>query len=207
MSPALTFYGRFVKPLLDFIVALMALIFFSPLWVIITILLYLSNRGQVFFKQVRPGYQGKSFQIIKFITMNDTRGTDGEWLPDQDRLTAIGRWLRKTSLDELPQLINVLKGEMSIVGPRPLLPEYLDLYSPEQARRHAVRPGLTGWAQVNGRNAITWKEKFILDVRYVDRQSFFLDLKILFLTLKQVMGAQDINTPGSATAEKFNGSN
>ena len=207
MSPALTFYGRFVKPLLDFIVALMALIFFSPLWFIITILLFLSNRGQVLFKQVRPGYQGKSFQIIKFITMNDTRGTDGEWLPDQDRLTAIGRWLRKTSLDELPQLINVLKGEMSIVGPRPLLPEYLDLYSPEQARRHAVRPGLTGWAQVNGRNAITWKEKFILDVRYVDRQSFFLDLKILFLTLKQVMGAQDINTPGSATAEKFNGNN
>ena len=207
MSPALTFYGRFVKPLLDFIVALMALIFFSPLWLIITIFLFLSNRGQVFFKQVRPGYQGKSFQIIKFITMNDTRGTDGEWLPDQDRLTAIGRWLRKTSLDELPQLINVLKGEMSIVGPRPLLPEYLDLYSPEQARRHAVRPGLTGWAQVNGRNAITWKEKFILDVRYVDRQSFFLDLKILFLTLKQVMGAQDINTPGSATAEKFNGNN
>ena len=207
MSPALTFYGRFVKPLLDFIVALMALIFFSPLWFIITILLFLSNRGQVLFKQVRPGYQGKSFQIIKFITMNDTRGTDGKWLPDQDRLTAIGRWLRKTSLDELPQLINVLKGEMSIVGPRPLLPEYLDLYSPEQARRHAVRPGLTGWAQVNGRNAITWKEKFILDVRYVDRQSFFLDLKILFLTLKQVMGAQDINTPGSATAEKFNGNN
>ena len=207
MSPSLTFYGRFVKPLLDFIVALMALIFFSPLWFIITILLFLSNRGQVLFKQVRPGYQGKSFQIIKFITMNDTRGTDGKWLPDQDRLTAIGRWLRKTSLDELPQLINVLKGEMSIVGPRPLLPEYLDLYSPEQARRHAVRPGLTGWAQVNGRNAITWKEKFILDVRYVDRQSFFLDLKILFLTLKQVMGAQDINTPGSATAEKFNGNN
>ena len=207
MSPALTFYGRFVKPFLDFIVALMALIFFSPLWLIITILLFLSNSGQVFFKQVRPGYQGKSFQIIKFITMNDTRGTDGKWLPDQDRLTAIGRWLRKTSLDELPQLINVLKGEMSIVGPRPLLPEYLDLYSPEQARRHAVRPGLTGWAQVNGRNAITWKEKFILDVRYVDRQSFFLDLKILFLTLKQVMGAQDINTPGSATAEKFNGNN
>lgn len=200
-------YTRRIKPLLDFMVALLVMVIFCPIWIFILIVLLFSNPRKIFFRQVRPGWHGKPFEILKFITMNDHRNAMGELLADEDRLTVFGSFLRKTSLDELPQLINVLKGEMSIVGPRPLLTEYLDLYSADQARRHAVRPGITGWAQVNGRNAISWKEKLSMDVWYVDHQSFLLDLKILFITLIRVVRAQGINAPGSATTEKFNGSN
>lgn len=160
----------------------------------------------VFFRQTRPGLKGKLFEMVKFRTMTDERGPDGQLLPDKDRLTPFGRWLRASSLDELPELWNVLKGEMSLVGPRPLLVEYLPLYTPEQARRHEVRPGITGWAQVNGRNAISWEEKFKLDVWYVDNQSLWLDLKILWLTIKKVLVRDGISAQGDATMPKFTGS-
>ena len=160
----------------------------------------------VFFRQMRPGLHGQPFEMIKFRTMTDERGPDGKLLPDADRLTPFGRWLRASSLDELPELWNVLKGDMSLVGPRPLLMEYLPLYSPEQARRHEVRPGITGWAQVNGRNAISWEEKFALDVWYVDNHSLWLDIKILWLTVKKVLVRDGISAAGEATMPKFTGS-
>jgi undecaprenyl phosphate N,N'-diacetylbacillosamine 1-phosphate transferase len=175
---------------------------------IIAILLFSFNKGAgAFFTQTRTGKNAKLFQIIKFKTMTDERDADGKLLPDNVRMTSIGRIVRSTSLDELPQLINVLKGDMSLVGPRPLLEKYIPLYSPEQFRRHEVKPGITGWAQVNGRNKITWAKKFELDVWYVDNQSFLLDLKILFLTFYKVIKRKDINTDNMATTQPFNGSN
>ncbi|NIC41419.1 sugar transferase [Aquabacterium sp. A08] len=178
---------------------------FLPLLVLI--LLVRSKLGSpVFFRQVRPGFKGKPFEMVKFRTMTDERGTDGLLLPDADRLTPFGRWLRASSLDELPELWNVLKGDMSLVGPRPLLMEYLPLYSPKQVRRHEVRPGITGWAQVNGRNAISWEQKFALDVWYVDNHSLWLDIKILWLTVKKVLVRDGISAAGDATMPKFTGS-
>ena len=163
------------------------------------------NRGSVWFIQARPGLHGKIFHVIKFKTMTDARGVDGELLPDAMRLTSVGKFIRKTSLDELPQVINVLKGDMSFVGPRPLLVDYLPLYNPHQKRRHNVKPGITGWAQVNGRNTLAWKDRFNLDVWYVNHQSFWLDLKILFLTVIKVFKAEGISSGASATMEKFDG--
>lgn len=200
-------YRHFVKPILDFISALLILFTLTPLWLTIFLLLLIFHGGTIFFRQIRPGIEGKEFEILKFSTMNNHRNPSGELLPDEMRLTGIGRWLRKTSLDELPQLLNVLKGEMSIVGPRPLLTEYLELYSTEQNRRHDLRPGITGWAQVNGRNTISWEQKFLLDNWYVNHQNFIVDLKILFLTLKNVVSAKGINSSGAATSIKFNGKN
>jgi lipopolysaccharide/colanic/teichoic acid biosynthesis glycosyltransferase len=166
----------------------------------------IANRGEPFFFQPRPGLNGRIFRIVKFRTMNNRRDAKGELLPDAERLTPVGSFVRKTSLDEIPQLINVLKGDMSLIGPRPLLVEYLPLYSREQSRRHDVRPGITGWAQVNGRNAIDWETKFRLDVWYVDHLSFLLDLKIIWLTVLKVFRSEGISAAGSATMEKFTGS-
>ncbi|GGZ56891.1 sugar transferase [Mesonia mobilis] len=198
-------YTNIIKPLTDFLAAFIGLLLLSPIFILVTIGLFFANNGQPFFFQVRPGKHEQLFKIIKFKTMNDRRDKEGKLLPDAQRLTSIGKFVRKTSLDELPQLINVLKGEMSIVGPRPLLPEYLSLYNEEQKKRHAVKPGITGWAQVNGRNAISWKDKFQFDVWYVENQSFGLDLKILFLTVKKVFRSEGINTAGQATTEPFKG--
>ena len=198
-------YKNLLKPLFDFLAALFGLIILSPVFIIVMIGLAIANNGNAFFFQQRPGKNERIFSIIKFKTMNDLRDKSGNLLPDAQRLTNIGKFVRKTSLDELPQLINVLKGEMSLVGPRPLLPEYLSLYNEEQKRRHAVKPGITGWAQVNGRNAISWKDKFQFDVWYVENQSFGLDLKILFLTVKKVFRSEGINTAGQATTEPFKG--
>lgn len=175
---------------------------------IITIWLHFANKGAgAFFTQDRPGKGGKMFKVIKFKTMTDERDADGNLLPDSERLTKVGKFVRSTSIDELPQLINVLKGDMSLIGPRPLLPQYLPLYSAEQARRHEVRPGITGWAQCHGRNAITWTEKFKLDVWYVDNISFATDLKVIFITIKKVLCREDINSATSATMEFFDGTN
>lgn len=168
-------------------------------------MVYLTMGRPILFRQLRPGIHGKPFEIYKFRTMNAKQDKKGRLLPDSERLTAFGRFLRKTSFDEFPELINILKGDMNLVGPRPLLIQYLDLYSPEQARRHGVKPGITGWAQVNGRNAITWEEKFKLDVWYVDHISFWLDIKILFMTLFKVFKREGINQPGQATMEEFRG--
>jgi sugar transferase EpsL len=178
-----------------------------PLLVTIAAFVRVRLGSPVFFLQKRPGFLGEPFGLVKFRTMLDARDSGGNLLPDDQRLPSFGRWLRSTSLDELPELLNVLKGDMSLVGPRPLLMEYLPLYSPEQARRHEVRPGITGWAQVNGRNAISWEEKFKLDVWYVDNQSFWLDLKILALTLKRVFLRNGVSAPGEATMPKFKGNN
>lgn len=198
-------YSKYFKRLFDLIAALVGFILLSPLFILISIGLYFVNEGRPFFFQTRPGKNEKLFDIIKFKTMNDKKDKEGNLLPDADRLTSIGQFVRKTSLDEIPQLLNVIKGDMSLIGPRPLLPEYLQLYDNEQKRRHKVRPGITGWAQVNGRNAISWKQKFTYDVWYVDHLSFLLDIKILFLTLKKVVGAKDINSSTAATMEKFTG--
>jgi lipopolysaccharide/colanic/teichoic acid biosynthesis glycosyltransferase len=198
-------YKHFFKPLFDFLIALIGFIILSPVFLVVTLSLLIANKGQAFFLQSRPGKKERIFQIIKFKTMNDCRDGQGNLLPDAERLTAIGRFVRKTSLDEIPQLLNVVKGDMSLVGPRPLLIEYLPLYSKEQKRRHEVRPGITGWAQVNGRNAIGWKEKFELDVWYVDHQSFLLDLRILVRTLKKVIIREGVSSTTSATMEKFTG--
>jgi lipopolysaccharide/colanic/teichoic acid biosynthesis glycosyltransferase len=198
-------YADIVKPTLDKVSALIILLVTSPLFLLAVVLLLISNRGKIWFAQPRPGKGGKVFKVVKFRTMNDARNEKGELLPDEARLTCVGNIIRKTSLDELPQLFNVLKGDMSIVGPRPLLMEYLPLYNEEQKRRHEVKPGITGWAQVNGRNAISWTQKFAFDVWYVDHQSFWLDIKILFLTVAKVFKAEGISSATSVTMEKFKG--
>lgn len=198
-------YKNIVKPLADFLISAILLIILFPIILGVTLLLAISNRGSVFFLQPRPGYQIKPFKIIKFKTMRDVYDDTGSPLPDELRLTKTGQWVRSVSLDELLQLVNVLKGDMSLVGPRPLLMQYLERYTPEQARRHEVKPGITGWAQVNGRNAISWEEKFRLDVEYVDRQSCWLDLKILWLTIVYVLQRKGINADGHVTMEEFKG--
>lgn len=198
-------YRSFIKPLSDIVAAWIGLIVLSPVFLVITVLLFLANQGQPFFFQLRPGKQGKIFKIIKFRTMNNNKDADGKLLPDADRLTAVGRFVRKTSLDEIPQLLNVAIGQMSLIGPRPLLTHYLHLYNDFQNRRHEVKPGITGWAQVNGRNAISWDKKFEYDVWYVDHISFILDLKILFMTVKKVIKSDGINAANAATIEPFNG--
>ena len=198
-------YKNIIKPFFDFLTAFFLLLVASPLFLLVCLGLFLAQNGKVFFTQKRPGKNEQIFSILKFKTMTDQKDQEGNLLPDEQRLTKIGKFVRKTSLDELPQLINVLKGEMSMVGPRPLLPEYLALYNEEQKRRHAVKPGITGWAQVNGRNAISWEDKFQFDVWYVENQSFGLDLKILFLTVKKVFRSEGINTAGQATTEPFKG--
>ena len=188
-----------------FIAAFFGLLILSPLILMVTIGLFFANQGKPFFFQLRPGKNGVIFKIIKFKTMNDRQDLEGNLLTDAERLTKIGIFVRKTSLDEIPQLLNVLKGDMSLIGPRPLLPEYLPLYDATQNRRHEVRPGITGWAQVNGRNAISWNVKFRYDVWYLDNISLLLDAKILFLTLKKVVIREGINTENTATTERFNG--
>jgi len=193
------------KRVFDFIVSLFVLILVTPLLILVGVTVALRVGNPVLFVQVRPGIRYKPFNMIKFRTMSNARNSQGELLPDSARLTSFGRFLRSTSLDELPELWNVLKGDMSLVGPRPLLMEYLPLYSSEQTRRHEVRPGITGWAQVNGRNALTWEEKFRLDVWYVDNQSFWLDMKILFLTVKKVLIRDGISASGEATMPVFKG--
>ena len=198
-------YRNWLKNLLDRLLALVGLILSSPLFLLVWLALSIANRGEPFFFQARPGLHGRIFRIVKFRTMNNRRNSAGELLPDADRLTAVGKLVRKSSLDEIPQLINVLKGDMSLIGPRPLLVEYLPLYNKDQARRHEVRPGITGWAQVNGRNAIDWETKFRLDVWYVDHLSFVLDLKIIGLTILKVFRSEGISATGSATMEKFRG--
>jgi lipopolysaccharide/colanic/teichoic acid biosynthesis glycosyltransferase len=198
-------YKHFIKPLLDVFTALIGLILLSPIFIGVVILLAIANNGRPFFFQTRPGKDEHLFKIIKFKTMNDKKDKDGNLLPDAKRLTGIGKFVRKTSLDEIPQLLNVLKGDMSLVGPRPLLPEYLPLYNEEQRKRHQVKPGITGWAQVNGRNALSWEGKFEKDVDYVMNQSFRFDLKILFLTLKKVVKSEGINQGGQATTKYFKG--
>tara|TARA_R110002096_G_scaffold163740_8_gene331296 strand:- start:219 stop:830 length:612 start_codon:yes stop_codon:yes gene_type:complete len=199
-------YQNIFKRIIDLIVSLVVFILFLPVFFIVSICLYIVNQGKPFFFQSRPGKQGKEFKVIKFKTMNDRKGGNGELLSDQERLTSVGKFVRKTSLDEIPQLINVIKGDMSLVGPRPLLMEYLTLYNPTQQRRHEVRPGITGWAQVNGRNAISWEKKFELDVWYVDHASLMLDIKILLLTVLKVFKSEGISQEGQATMEKFKGS-
>ena len=194
--------------MIDFIVVFGVLVIIWPILLIMTLWLHFANRGAgAFFTQERPGQYGKIFKVIKFKTMTDERDENGDLLPDEKRLTKIGKFIRSTSVDELPQLFNVLKGDMSLIGPRPLLPQYLLLYSKEQARRHEVRPGITGWAQVNGRNAISWTKKFELDVWYVDHCSFLLDLKIIFLTVKKVFVREGISSDTSVTMEPFTGNN
>ena len=201
-------YKHFFKRLIDFLIVLNVLLIIWPILLIIIIWLHFANKGAgVFFTQERPGKGGKIFKVIKFKTMTDERDADGNLLPDADQLTNVGRFVRSTSIDELPQLINVLKGDMALIGPRPLLVQYLPLYSKEQARRHDVRPGITGWAQVNGRNAISWTKKFELDVWYVDHCSFWLDVKIIFLTIKKVFVREGISQEGQATMEFFTGNN
>ena len=201
-------YPSVVKPVLDFIIAACLLLVTSPvLLTTIMLLAFANGRDGIFFLQSRPGKGGKIFRIIKFKTMNDRRGPDGELLPDAQRLTAAGRFILSSSIDELPQLVNVLKGDMALVGPRPLLVQYLPLYSPEQARRHEVKPGITGWAQVNGRNAISWGRRFELDVWYVDHVSFRTDFKIIWRTISAVFSRRDISQKGEATMKPFNGRN
>lgn len=200
-------YNTFFKPVLDKFIALVALFLLLAVFVITLILLKIANSGRVFFLQPRPGKNGKIFRVIKFKTMNDLKDAQGNLLSDEKRLTPIGKFVRKTSLDEIPQLLNVIKGDMSLIGPRPLLVEYLPLYNKVQSRRHEVRPGITGWAQVNGRNAISWEDKFKYDVWYVDNMSFMLDLKIVFLTIKKVFKSEGISADGNVTMPKFQGSN
>ena len=198
-------YRIIVKPVLDRIVAALAFLILSPVFILVSILLAIFQNGKIFFTQLRPGKNEKIFKVIKFKTMNDARDDQGELLPDDKRITWIGKIVRRTSLDELPQLLNILKGDMSFIGPRPLLPEYLPLYNSKQKRRHEVTPGISGWAQVNGRNTIDWQSKFELDVWYVDHQSFILDLKIIFMTILKVFKAEGISAEGVMTMEKFKG--
>ena len=198
-------YQSLLKPFFDFFGALVLLLVASPIIVIVAIILAFSNGGSPFFLQKRPGKKERMFTIIKFKTMNNKTDETGKLLPDSERLTAVGKFIRSSSLDELPQLINVLIGDMSFVGPRPLLPEYLPLYNEFQKQRHSVKPGITGWAQVNGRNAISWQQKFEYDVWYVNNQSFYLDLKILYKTVLKVIKKEDINRVGEATMTRFKG--
>ena len=198
-------YRSFFKYLFDFTAALLGFIIIAPIFVLITVCLFVANSGKPFFFQSRPGKNARIFNVVKFKTMNDKKDNEGHLLPDTERLTPMGQLVRKTSLDEIPQLINVLKGDMSLVGPRPLLIEYLPLYNQEQARRHEVRPGITGWAQVNGRNAINWQQKFEYDVWYVEHVSFLLDMKILWMTVIKVLKSEGINASESVTMEKFMG--
>ena len=200
-------YKSFIKRAIDFLFAFSVLLVLSPLLLIVAIMLWINNKGSVFFIQQRPGKNEKLFNVIKFKTMNDRRDVHGNLLPDKVRLTGIGKFIRTTSMDELPQLINVLKGEMSLIGPRPLLPKYLPLYNEQQKKRHRVRPGITGWAQVNGRNTISWSKKFEYDVWYVNNYSFFVDFKIILLTLKKVVIREGITQQGSATISSFTGNN
>jgi undecaprenyl phosphate N,N'-diacetylbacillosamine 1-phosphate transferase len=198
-------YQKLLKPLLDFLFAVLLFLILSPLLILCTVLLLFANSGRPFFLQQRPGKNEKIFTLIKFKTMSDKKDAEGNLLPDEKRLTTIGKFIRKTSLDELPQLLNVIKGDMSLVGPRPLLIEYLPLYNQFEKRRQEVKPGITGWAQVNGRNAISWRQKFEYDVWYVDHLSFGFDVKILLLTLKKILQAKGISAEGFATMEKFTG--
>lgn len=201
-------YKHFIKRLFDFCISLITIILLSPLLLVITIWLHCVNKGTgAFFIQERPGKNDRIFKLIKFKTMTDKKDAEGKLLPDAQRLTKVGRFVRSTSIDELPQLINVLKGEMALIGPRPLLIKYLPLYSKEQARRHEVRPGISGWAQCHGRNSISWKEKFELDVWYVDHVTLFTDIKIIFLSIKNVLQRKNINSATSATMEAFTGNN
>jgi len=200
-------YKIFFKQIIDFFIAFTALVIISPLLLIVVILLGFANKGNPFFFQNRPGKDERIFKIVKFRTMTNERDENGVLLPDADRLTGIGKFVRKTSIDEIPQLINVLMGDMSLIGPRPLLPEYLPIFNERQKKRHSVRPGITGWAQVNGRNAISWNKKFEYDVWYVENLSFTLDMKILFKTIKKVIISEGINTQNMATTEPFNGNN
>ena len=201
-------YQYVIKRLIDFVVVFFVLIIIWPVLLLVTLWLHFANKGAgAFFLQERPRRHGKIFKVIKFKTMTDERDAEGNLLPDDKRLTKVGKFVRSTSIDELPQLINVLKGDMSFIGPRPLLPQYLPLYNKEQARRHEVRPGITGWAQVNGRNAISWTRKFELDVWYVDHCSFLLDLKIIVLTIKKVFVREGISSDTSVTMEPFTGNN
>ena len=199
-------YRKYLKRWLDFVIVLCVLAVIWPILLLVTLWLHFANKGAgAFFTQERPGRNGKIFKVIKFKTMTDERDADGNLLPDAERLTPVGRFVRSTSIDELPQLINVLKGDMALIGPRPLLVQYLPLYSKEQARRHEVRPGITGWAQCHGRNSISWTEKFKLDVWYVDNRSFWLDIKILLLTVKKVFVKEGISAEGHVTIEPFKG--
>jgi lipopolysaccharide/colanic/teichoic acid biosynthesis glycosyltransferase len=200
-------YKFFLKPLFDFIFAFVGLLFLSPIFIIGFVLLYFANDGKPFFFQIRPGKKQRLFKIIKFKTMNDKTDAQGKLLSDDQRLTKIGKFVRKTSLDELPQLLNVLMGDMSLIGPRPLLPEYLPLYSRTQNRRHDVKPGITGWAQVNGRNAISWQQKFEFDVWYVDNVDFELDFRIFVKTIQKTIKSEGINPDNMAYTEDFNGHN
>ena len=201
-------YKHFFKRLIDFTIVLVALLIIWPILLIITVWLHFANKGAgAFFTQERPGKDGKIFKVIKFKTMTDDRDENGKLLPDAQRLTKVGKFVRSTSIDELPQLINVLKGDMALIGPRPLLVQYLPLYSQEQARRHEVRPGITGWAQCNGRNAISWTKKFELDVWYVDNCTLWTDIKVIFITIMKVLKRADISQEGQATMEAFNGNN
>lgn len=200
-------YKNFFKRILDFILSLAGFIILLPIFSFLTLFLAIANNGKPFFFQQRPGKNNKVFKVVKFRTMNEKKDSDGNLLTDAERLTSIGRFVRKTSLDEIPQLFNVIKGEMSLVGPRPLLVEYLPLYSEQQIRRHEIRPGITGWAQVNGRNAISWQEKFSLDVWYVDNISLLLDTKIMWLTIIKVFKSDGISSGTTATMEKFEGNN
>ncbi|WP_289630045.1 sugar transferase [uncultured Phocaeicola sp.] len=201
-------YRKYLKRWLDFVIVLCALAVIWPVMLLVTLWLHFANKGAgAFFTQERPGRNGKIFKVIKFKTMTDERGADGNLLPDAERLTPVGRFVRSTSIDELPQLINVLKGDMALIGPRPLLVQYLPLYSPEQARRHEVRPGITGWAQCHGRNSISWTEKFKLDVWYVDHCTLITDIKVIFITIKKVLLRDGISQEGNATMELFNGNN
>ena len=201
-------YRKYLKRWIDFVIVLCVLAVIWPILLLVTLWLHFANKGAgAFFTQERPGRNGKIFKVIKFKTMTDERDADGNLLPDAERLTPVGRFVRSTSIDELPQLINVLKGDMALIGPRPLLVQYLPLYSKEQARRHEVRPGITGWAQCHGRNSISWTEKFKLDVWYVDHCSLITDIKVIFITIKKVLLRDGISQEGQATMELFNGNN
>ncbi|NJB35361.1 sugar transferase [Croceivirga sp. JEA036] len=198
-------YKHILKRAIDFTIAIVAFVLLSPIFLIVTLALLVANNGEPFFTQQRPGYKEKIFKIIKFRSMNNKTDNSGNLLPDEDRITKVGAFVRKTSLDEIPQLINVIKGDMSLIGPRPLLVSYLPLYNTEQKKRHRVKPGITGWAQVNGRNAISWQQKFIYDVWYVENVSLKLDIKIMWLTLLKVIKRSDISSTTSATMEVFEG--
>lgn len=207
MAVSTNLYTAFFKRLIDFVASFVVLLVLLPVLIVITVFLWFANDGKPFFIQPRPGKNTRIFRIVKFKTMNDRRDPDGNLLPDSERLTSIGSFIRKSSLDELPQLFNVLKGDMSLIGPRPLLTHYVHLYNDFQNRRHEVRPGITGWAQVNGRNAISWDQKFAYDVWYVDHVSFITDCKIVLKTIKKVLVSEGINAADHSTIEPFNGAN